>query len=100
MPKTTEKITHHPATLTRFTAMPINQQNKRVWLDMLDVSTDHDDQFSSYAAQVDITPTISKVVTIGEFVEVYFDEGITGTSTKHRKASSAWSPTLWTERLT
>ena len=29
MPKTTKKITTIPATLTRFTATPINQQKKR-----------------------------------------------------------------------
>ncbi len=32
-----------------------------------------------------ITPTTSGVVTNWEFVEVYTDEGITGTNTKHRE---------------
>lgn len=53
MPKTTKKITTIPATLTRFTATPINQQKKRRVAGYARVSTDHDDQFSSYAAQVD-----------------------------------------------
>ena len=52
MPKTTKKITTIPATLTRFTATPINQQKKRRVAGYARVSTDHDDQFSSYAAQV------------------------------------------------
>ena len=85
MPKTTKKITTIPATLTRFTAMPINQQNKRRVAGYARVSTDHDDQFSSYAAQVDYYTNYIKGRDDWEFVEVYTDEGITGTSTKHRE---------------
>ncbi len=48
-----KKVTTIPATLTRFTATPINQQKKRRVAGYARVSTDHDDQFTSYAAQVD-----------------------------------------------
>ena len=84
MPKTTKKITTIPATLTRFTATPINQQKKRRVAGYARVSTDHDDQFSSYAAQVDYYTNYIKGRDDWEFVEVYTDEGISGTNTKHQ----------------
>ncbi len=80
-----KKVTTIPATLTRFTASPINQQKKRRVAGYARVSTDHDDQFSSYAAQVDYYTNYIKGRDDWEFVEVYTDEGITGTSTKHRE---------------
>lgn len=80
MPKTTKKITTIPATLTRFTATPINQQKKRRVAGYARVSTDHDDQFSSYAAQVDYYTNYIKGRDDWEFVEVYTDDGITGTT--------------------
>lgn len=49
------------------------------------VSTDHDDQFTSYAAQIDYYTSYIKSRDDWEFVEVYTDEGITGTSVKHRE---------------
>lgn len=80
-----KKVTTIPATLTRFTATPINQQKKRRVAGYARVSTDHDDQFTSYAAQVDYYTNYIKGRDDWEFVEVYTDEGITGTSTKHRE---------------
>lgn len=49
------------------------------------VSTDHDDQFSSYTAQVDYYTNYIKSRNDWEFVNEYTDEGITGTSTKRRE---------------
>ena len=49
------------------------------------VSTDHDEQFSSYEAQVDYYTRYIQSHADWEFVEVYTDEGITGTNTKHRE---------------
>ena len=49
------------------------------------VSTDSDEQFTSYEAQVDYFTTFIKAREDWEFVDVYTDEGITGTSTKHRE---------------
>ena len=54
MPKTTKKITAIPATLTRFTATPITEQKKRRVAGYARVSTDHDDQFTSYEAQISL----------------------------------------------
>lgn len=49
------------------------------------VSTDHDEQFTSYTAQVDYYTQFIKSHADWEFVEVYTDEGISGTSTKRRE---------------
>lgn len=49
----TKKVKTIPATLTRFTASPITEQKKRKVAGYARVSTDHDDQFTSYEAQID-----------------------------------------------
>jgi len=48
------------------------------------VSTDRDEQQTSYEAQVEYYTGYIKARSDWEFVGVYTDEGITGTSTKHR----------------
>ena len=66
MPKTTKKITTIPATLTRFTATPINQQKKRRDMPVFPQTT-----MTSSAAtlrKLIITPTTLKVVTIGSLL--------------------------------
>lgn len=49
------------------------------------VSTDRDEQFSSYVAQVDYYTTMIKSKTEWEFIKIYTDEGISGTSTARRE---------------
>ena len=49
------------------------------------VSTDKDDQFTSYEAQIDYYTNYIKSRPDWQFVKVYTDEGITGTSTKRRE---------------
>lgn len=49
------------------------------------VSTDYEEQQSSYEAQIDYYTNYIKGRVDWEFVKVYADEGITGTSTKHRE---------------
>ncbi|MGE4585641.1 MAG: recombinase family protein [Sphaerochaeta sp.] len=49
------------------------------------VSTDRDDQFTSYEAQVDYYTTMIKANAEWEFVGIYTDEGISGTSTNRRE---------------
>ena len=80
-----KKVTTIPASLTRFTATPITELKKRRVAGYARVSTDHDDQFTSYAAQIDYYTNYIKSRDDWEFVEVYTDEGITGTSVKHRE---------------
>ncbi len=49
------------------------------------VSTDSDEQFTSYAAQVDYYTNMIKARADWEFVGIYTDEGISGTSTARRE---------------
>lgn len=79
-----KKVKTIPATLTQFTAAPIAEQKKRRVTGYARVSTDHDDQFTSYEAQIDYYTNYIKDRDDLEFVEVYTDEGISGTSTKRR----------------
>jgi site-specific DNA recombinase len=80
-----KKVRTIPATLTRFTSSPIEEKKKRRVAGYARVSTDHDDQFTSYEAQIDYYTNYIKIRDDWEFVRVYTDEGITGTSTKHRE---------------
>ena len=48
------------------------------------VSTDSDEQFTSYEAQIDYYTNYIKGRSDWQFVKVYTDEGISGTSTKKR----------------
>jgi site-specific DNA recombinase len=80
-----KKVKTIPATLSRFTASPITEQKKRRVAGYARVSTDHDDQFTSYEAQIDYYTNYIRSRDDWEFVDVYTDEGITGTSTKHRE---------------
>lgn len=74
-----------PATRTPFTSAPITEQKKRKVAGYARVSTDHDEQFTSYEAQIDYYTKYIKAREDWEFVKVYTDEGITGTSTRHRE---------------
>lgn len=78
-------VTTIPATLTRFTAAPINQVRRRRTAGYARVSTDSEEQQTSYEAQVDYYTNYIKSRDDWEFVEVYTDEGISATNTKHRE---------------
>ena len=79
------RVTAIPATISRYTAMPINSTKKRRVAGYARVSTDHEDQVSSYEAQVDYYTNYIKGRDDWEFVKVYTDEGITATNTKRRE---------------
>lgn len=79
------KVTTIPATITRFTAAPISEKKKRRTAAYARVSTDSEEQLTSYTAQVDYYTNYIRGRDDWEFVEVYTDEGITGTNTKHRE---------------
>lgn len=79
------KVTTIPATISRFTATPINEKKKRRVAAYARVSTDSEEQLTSYTAQVDYYTNYINGRDDWELVEVYTDEGITGTNTKHRE---------------
>lgn len=78
-------VTIIPATKDKFTALPTSSIQKRRVAAYARVSTDSDEQFTSYEAQIDYYTQYIKKRDDWEFVKVYTDEGITGTSTKHRE---------------
>ena len=77
-------VTTIPATISKYTAAPIDSKAKRKVAGYARVSTDHEDQVSSYAAQVDYYTKYIKGRDDWEFVGIYTDEGISATSVKHR----------------
>ena len=79
------RVTKIPATLAQYTASPIAAPKKRRVGAYARVSTDHEEQLTSYEAQVDYYTKLIKARDDWEFVNVYTDEGITGTSIKHRE---------------
>ena len=64
--------------------MPVNMALKKRVAGYARVSTDSDEQFTSYEAQIDYYTKMIKSHNDWEFVEVYTDEGISGTNTKKR----------------
>lgn len=74
-----------PATISRYTAAPINSRKKRKVAGYARVSTDHDEQLTSYEAQVDYYTRYIKSRSDWEFAGMYTDEGISATNTKHRE---------------
>ena len=73
-----------PATLGYHTGKPKASVQKRRVAGYARVSTDSDEQFTSYEAQIDYYTQMIKRRADWEFVDVYTDEGISGTNTKHR----------------
>lgn len=80
-----KNVTVIPATKNIHTGTPMNSKRKRRVAGYARVSTDSDEQFTSYEAQVDYYTQFIKSNPEWEFVEVYTDEGISGVMTKHRE---------------
>ena len=80
-----KSVTTIPATLSRFTAAPLTSTKKRRVAAYARVSTDNEEQLTSYKAQIDYYTTYIQGRDDWEFVGVYADEGITGTNTKKRE---------------
>ncbi|MDO4650245.1 MAG: recombinase family protein [Eubacteriales bacterium] len=79
-----KKVTAIPATINKFTAKPVDSKKKRRVAGYARVSTDHEDQTTSYEAQVDYYTNYIKSREDWEFAGLYSDEGISATNTKHR----------------
>jgi len=80
-----KKVTAIPATISKYTAAPINTTKKRRVAGYARVSTDHDDQVTSYEAQVDYYTNYIKSRDDWDFAGIYTDEGISATNTKRRE---------------
>lgn len=78
-------VTKIPQRIQPLTRMPLNASRKRRVAGYARVSTDSEEQENSYEAQVDYFTEYIRGRDDWSFVKIYTDEGITGTSTKHRE---------------
>lgn len=78
------RVTTIPATRNQFTALPTMSFTKRRTAAYARVSTDSDEQFTSYEAQIDYYTKLITAREDWELVDVYTDEGISALNTKHR----------------
>ena len=79
-----KNITVIPATLDRHTGIPSHIHHKRRVAGYARVSTDSEEQLTSYEAQVDYYTQYIQSNPDWQFVCVYTDEGISATNTKKR----------------
>ena len=77
-------VTVIPATINPISHLPMALQRKRRVAGYARVSTDSEEQLTSYEAQVDYYTRYIQSKPDWEFVKVYTDEGITATNTKKR----------------
>ena len=77
-------ITVIPASKTLHSKMPVNARSRRKVAGYARVSTDSEEQLTSYEAQVDYYTKFIRSNSDWEFVDVYTDEGISATKTRHR----------------
>ena len=82
-------VTTIPATRRLHTGTPLSQTRAKNVAGYARVSTDHDDQVSSYQAQVDYYTRYITDHSGWKLAGIYTDEGITGTSTKKRAGFQA-----------
>ncbi len=80
-----QKVRIIPATINRATSSPIDARAKRKVAGYARVSTELEEQQSSYEAQVSYYTDYIQGRDDWEFVKVYTDEGISATSTRHRE---------------
>jgi len=85
MARATRQVTVIPSTVNLITHQPELVQRKRRVAGYARVSTESDEQFTSYEAQIDYYTQYITSHAEWEFVKVYTDEGISGTSTKRRE---------------
>lgn len=78
------KVRKIPATISRITGQPEGSVKKRRVAGYARVSTDNEEQQSSYEAQMDYYTKYITSRKDWEFVAMYSDEGTSATSTKHR----------------
>ena len=78
------RVTIIPAKLDRATFMPLDKPIKRRVAGYARVSTDSDEQKTSYEAQVSYYTEYIQKRDDWEFAGVYTDQGISATNTKHR----------------
>ena len=81
----TRKVKKIPATLGKYSKTPLSQIKKKNVAGYARVSTDNKEQLSSYETQVNYYTKYISSKADWNFVKVYTDEGISGTSTTKRE---------------
>lgn len=81
----TRQVTVIPATVNPMTHMVNNSVTRRRVAGYARVSTDSEEQLTSYEAQVDYYTNYISSKPEWQFVKVYTDEGISAVNTKHRE---------------
>lgn len=84
-----KQVTIIPAKLDRATFIPLDQPQKRKVAGYARVSTDSEEQQTSYERQVSYYTDYIKKRADWEFAGVYTDQGISATNTKHRDGFNA-----------
>ena len=84
MSRSVRSVTVIPATFNPVSRLPLAAQRKRRVAGYARVSTDSEEQQTSYEAQVDYYTRYIQSKPEWEFVKVYTDEGISATNTKKR----------------
>ena len=79
-----KKVKYIPASRQKFTAEPVTRTRKKRVAGYARVSTDHEEQATSYEAQVKYYTEYIRGRDDWVFAGMYADEGISATSTKHR----------------
>lgn len=79
------RVTELPVTKNRFSECSLGSVKRRRAAAYARVSSNHEDQQSSYAEQVEYFTAYINSRSDLDFVGIYADEGITGTSTVHRE---------------
>lgn len=82
--QTAKNVTVIPAKTTPVTGKVADKRKKRRVAGYARVSTESDEQFTSYEAQVDYYTKFIQANPGWEFVKVYTDAGISGLNTKNR----------------
>jgi DNA invertase Pin-like site-specific DNA recombinase len=78
------KVTIIPSTINPITQMPIHANHVKKVAAYARVSTNSDEQYTSYEAQVNFYKKYIQEKPDWEYTEVYADEGLSGTTTKKR----------------
>ena len=94
------KVTAIPATINKFTATPVNSRKKRRVAGYARVSTDHEDQVTSYAAQVDYYTNYIKGREDWEFAGIYTTKVSLQPTPKNEMASNVWWRMPWQVKST
>lgn len=80
-----KSVTVIPASVSHYSMAPLNALRKKRVAGYARVSTDNEEQLTSYEAQVDYYTNHIRSKPDWQFVDVYTDEGISATSTKNRE---------------